>query len=273
MINRIEDRIINKLDYIGVYNISQLFECTHSEAGEIIQAYLNRTKLIGGAVLNLSDCSNVTSLGAVREISGGLTAHRSALSDLGDLTFIDGSCELMWCGVDSLGKLEFCGSLLLAGLPLTDMGALEAVDGRAFIQDTDLTDLGNLIRIEGSLTLPENEQLTSLGNLEYVGGDISLNGTEISTLGKLTHIGGSLDARGSALQDIRSLRELGGYIVMKEHQLVLEDGMDILDLGKLSNIFNLPEHLSFVRIPSSGHLVNIGVLIEAGVTDGVGGTF
>ena len=55
------------------------------------------------------------------------------------------------------------------------------VDGNLDLRNSDITSLGNLIRVEGFLDLEETN-IKSLGNLKYVGGYLHLVNTPLSKI-------------------------------------------------------------------------------------------
>jgi hypothetical protein len=73
----------------------------------------------------------------------------------------------------------------------------------------EITTLGSLISVEGDLDLSESE-IQSLGNLTSVGGNLNLYETPIESLGNLKSVGGHLDLKHSEIQSLGNLTSIGG---------------------------------------------------------------
>ena len=87
----------------------------------------------------------------------------------------------------------------------------------------DIIELGNLVRVYGSLMLAYTP-IQSLGNLEYVGGGLNLHGTPIQSLGNLEYVGGDLDLMGTTIQSLGNLEYIGNIIrLTKNHNLPQEE--------------------------------------------------
>ena len=81
------------------------------------------------------------------------------------------------------------------------------------IRRSDIKTLGNLVRVEGDLSLYGCENLQSLGNLEYVGGGLDLSFSNIKTLGNLGYVGGFLDLQFCKnLVSLGDLEYVGGFL-------------------------------------------------------------
>ena len=84
--------------------------------------------------------------------------------------------------ITSLGSLiEINGSLNLFASSIESIGNLISVDDDLDLGWTDIKDLGNLTHVGGSLLLYKTEIL-DLGNLTYVGDDLSLLATPVSRI-------------------------------------------------------------------------------------------
>ena len=75
----------------------------------------------------------------------------------------------------------------------------------------DISDLGNLVRVDGDLNLVFSS-IQSLGNLKYVAGDLFLHNTPIQSLGNLVRVDGDLDLRRSSIQSLENLQYVGGNL-------------------------------------------------------------
>jgi len=88
------------------------------------------------------------------------------------------------------------------------------------LSNTDIKSLGNLIVVDGSLYLGGTRELTSLGSLERVEGDLNLNLSNIRSLGVLKYVKRNLSLKHTPLseemteEDIRSEVEVGGEIYL-----------------------------------------------------------
>jgi len=120
----------------------------------------------------------------------------------------------------------------------------------------DISDLGNLIGVMGDLDLAWSS-IQSLGDLEFVDGKLHLmNCEKIKTLGKLKRIVGDLCLSFSAIQSMGDLEEING-------NLFLIGCFRIKTLGnikKISGSFNL----EYVLIESLGELEFIGFDFDIG---------
>jgi len=81
------------------------------------------------------------------------------------------------------------------------------IEGTADLQETSLKSLKNLESIGSNLYLGEN--VTSLGNLEYVGGIASLSNSKIETLNKLARVERGLFLSSSNVKDLGQLEYVG----------------------------------------------------------------
>ena len=95
------------------------------------------------------------------------------------------------------------------------------------------SDLTKLKLISGDLSLASNDEITDLGNIEYVGGDVSLINqfTDKNTsIGKLKYIGGALNFNFANVESLNNLESVGGILVLKRITK---------DLGKLKKVGGL----------------------------------
>lgn len=67
----------------------------------------------------------------------------------------------------------------------------------------------DIVKIEGNADF-KGSKLKTLGNLEYIGGDINLNLSKIEDLGALKEIGGNIDFSGSNVKKLGNLEKIGG---------------------------------------------------------------
>jgi hypothetical protein len=113
-----------------------------------------------------------------------------------------------------------------------------------------ISDLGNLVGVEGDLNLTHTS-IESLGELEYVDGNLSLAGCKnIKTLGKLKKVEGVLNLSRSSIESLGDLQFVGGT-------LDLGGCKKIKTLGKLKKVEGYLS-LSFSSIESLGELEFVG---------------
>jgi hypothetical protein len=134
----------------------------------------------------------------------------------------------------------------------------------------DISDLGNLVGVDGDLILA-NSSIESLDELEFVEGIFSLYECQnIKTLGKLKRVEGSLRLSYSSIQSLGELKKVGGGLFMRESSIEslgeleyvsrefrLSGSKKIKTLGKLKHVggyLNLHES----SIESLGQLEFVG---------------
>jgi hypothetical protein len=133
---------------------------------------------------------------------------------------IGGDLDLREKEVGTLGNLvRVEGNLSLFGTYLDSLGSLEYVGGNLDFRDTDVETLENLVRVEGSLDLGST-RIETLENLEYVGGALNLAYClNLKSLGKLIHVGRWLDLRGTKLKSFGDLEYVGGSLDLEKSLL------------------------------------------------------
>jgi GNAT superfamily N-acetyltransferase len=193
----------------------------------------NNIESVGGLTIGFN--ADIESLGSLQFINGGISMpvvkHEAivfqGLKDLGQLKSIEGSRDnriLMHDSVEKIEGLEYVGgNLILKGENIKSLGSIKTITGdlngvfnpkfeslgeleevgELDINFDYLTSLGNLKRItNGGLDIPKSNRLQTLGDLEYVDGDLTIRKT--IDLGNLKEVNGDLviDA------DIQSLGQL-----------------------------------------------------------------
>jgi hypothetical protein len=83
-----------------------------------------------------------------------------------------------------------------------------SLGGDLNLDNTNITDLGNLISVEGSVTLMKGP-IKSLGSLTSVGRSLFLNGAPIESLGNLTYVGNYLFLEYSSVESLGNLTYVG----------------------------------------------------------------
>jgi small nuclear ribonucleoprotein (snRNP)-like protein len=114
----------------------------------------------------------------------------------------------------------------------------------------DISDLGTLVGVEGNLGLYRSS-IESLGDLEFVDGNSSLWFCQkIKTLGKLKKVGGYLNLNESSIESLGDLEYVGD-------DLNLELCQNIETLGKLKKV-DKSLYMSKSSIESLGDLEYVG---------------
>lgn len=184
-------------------------------------------------------------------------------------TVILGNAELI--GLDSLGKLRviggdafFCEGASSDPGDIIDcyngsMGQLEIICGNAnislsegiWVTNKEITTLGHIKVIGGNLYL-DDSPVTDLGDLRVIGGDFSIFGSKIKSLNKLEVIGG--DTFLYSIQDYGELKYIGG-------NAEFDTGDSTGKLGKIEYIGGYAQFMSITddnTIKSLGNLKSIG---------------
>ena len=91
----------------------------------------------------------------------------------------------------------------------------------------EITDLGNVETIGGDLNL-YNSNVASLGNLTSVGGYLNLYHSKVASLGNLISVGGDLDVSNSKVASLGNLTSVGGDLDLS--------GSKVTSLGKLQKV-------------------------------------
>jgi len=163
----------------------------------------------------------------VIEIDGNLDLRRTNIKSLGNLESVSGYLDLGYCeDLVSLGNLKYVGDyLILKNTNMTTLNNLETVGSNlreygSFLElsDTPIRDFGKLRYVGGDITLWNNKTLTSFGDLEEVGGFLSVNESNIKSIGKLRKVGGSLDLNFTEIKTLGNLEEVGGNLFIARCQ-------------------------------------------------------
>jgi len=106
--------------------------------------------------------------------------------------------------VTSLGKLEivYGRKLIDQGVVLTDIHH-QAIYNGLNLRNSLITDLGNLQKVYGSFSV--NKNITSLGNLNFLGSNLYLNLTNITSIDTDLKIDGTLNVEECKLQSFGKL--------------------------------------------------------------------
>jgi len=100
---------------------------------------------------------------------------------------------------------------------------LRLLNGKPFIfdddldlTDTDITSLGNLQSVNGDLDLENCKNLNSLRNLQSVGDYLDLSRTDITSLGNLKSVGSYLSLYKTNVTSLGNLEFVGESLFLKE---------------------------------------------------------
>ena len=107
--------------------------------------------------------------------------------------------------------------------------------------------------ITDDVNLLENKEITTLGNLISVGGNLDLYRTKIKYLENLTSVGGYLDLRGTPIKSLGNLTSVGGYL-----------GLSNTPIQSLGNLTSVDGNLNLrgTSIQSLGNLKSVGVELD-----------
>jgi hypothetical protein len=117
--------------------------------------------------------------------------------------------------------------IVIRGEHLQQLSDVQKINGFLGISDSSLESLGELREITGDFWMSSHavfSRLTTLGNLEKVGGDLSLRYSNIIDLGKLKKVGGKLSLRDTAIDDLGVLEYVGGDLYLPKK---LQDSVDL----------------------------------------------
>jgi hypothetical protein len=117
-----------------------------------------------------------------------------------------------------------------------------------FYEIPNLTDLGNLRNISGNVNFI-NSKIKSLGKLQSIGGSVTFTDSEITSLGHLRSIGRGVDFSKSKVKSLGNLRSIGGYAFFSYSEITSLDYLQ--SIGGSANFTNS-------KITSLGELKSIG---------------
>ena len=122
------------------------------------------------------------------------------------------------------------------------------VDDNLDLYGTPITSLGNLESVGGYMTLSKTP-IKSLGNLQSVGGSLDLKYTPITSLGNLETVGGSLYLKYTPITSLGNLQSVRGSMTLSNtpikslgnlqsvgSNLYLSNTPKLTDLGKLKEV-------------------------------------
>lgn len=263
MLDRIENKLIDKLDSIDLMSIVDLFDCKYNDVDDIINNYFAKRTSFKGEV-NLTGISNVKNLGKLKRIDGNLTAHYSGLEDLSNLKVVNGDVSIRYSPLESTGKLIYCNSLYVNGSHFKEIKKLTEVNKDVTLLFTSIETLNKLELIGGSLNLSNNKELASTGNVRGIYGTLTISSCpKLTTLGSIEHISGCLDVRNAALQSFGSLIRLDGFAIALKSKVknLYESDLKILDLSPLTSIFTTMPKAMHLQVPRIDNLKDFGMIV------------
>jgi len=124
---------------------------------------------------------------------------------------------------------------------------VEIINGNASFTESPITELKHIKKITGNVYL--NSQISSLGDLEYIGGNVDFSSTtDLTSLGKLKHISGNVHMPiNENIKSLGNLETIGGNANL----------YGVSDLGNLKRIGKSLKHIS-KELTTLGNLEEIG---------------
>jgi hypothetical protein len=153
----------------------------------------------------------------LKTITGKVTLIDRADS-IGNIEVIGGELELRTDYIKTLGNLKSAGYIDVdkAFASLEDLGNLEEINvmyGSKFLMPKNMTSLGKIKRVNGSISLDVYSKLESFGDLEYISKGLLINSDKIKSLGKIKTVGGRLRVEGSSqITSLGSVEYVGGML-------------------------------------------------------------
>jgi hypothetical protein len=133
------------------------------------------------------------------------------------------------------------------------------IDGNLDLRRNKIKSLGNLEYVSGEIDLRYCEELSDLGNLKYVGEGLALNNTNITSLNNLEYVGDYLSLSETPIKDLSKLKYVGnGGFSLR--------GTDIESLGDLEEVGGYL-YVADTKIVSLGKLKKVGEYLDVQNTD------
>jgi hypothetical protein len=117
--------------------------------------------------------------------------------------------------------------IVIRGEHLQKLSDVDKITGFLGISDSSLESLGELKEITGDFWTSSHtvfSKLRTLGNLEKVGGDLTLRYSNITNLGELKEVGGKLSLRDTAIDNLGILEFVGGDLYLPKR---LQESIDL----------------------------------------------
>lgn len=101
------------------------------------------------------------------------------------------------------------------------IGNIEEINGDLVLSSTVVESTGKLRKIVGSFWISQTEgpftKLISLGDIEYIGGDLNIKQSPIESLGKLKFVGGNLNLRKTKITSLQGIDEVGKNLLLSSN--------------------------------------------------------
>ena len=168
--------------------------------------------------LDLDYCEKLVSLGNLKYVDGSLSLKNTNITTLDNLEYVGHFLELGSTKIKDLNKLKYVGGYVnLWGVRrFESLGDLEEVGGFVKLSDTNIKSLGKLKKVGEYLDV-QNTDISTLGNLEYVGGNLYISYCEkLNSFGELTYVGGGISMRGTPLAKRMSESDVKRIINVKD---------------------------------------------------------
>lgn len=140
----------------------------------------------------------------------------SKIKELPKLQAIDGSAFFEYSEIENLGELVSIGiDANFQGSMVKDLPKLQRIGGSAFFEDSEIENLGQLISI-GRKADFSHSKVKSLGQLREIGSEATFSDSLIEDLGELRSIGG--DAYfGLAIKNLGKLKNISGDVLVDKN--------------------------------------------------------
>lgn len=125
---------------------------------------------------------------------------------------------------------EINSDIIIRGESIKKLENVEKVNGFLGVSDSTIESFGTLKEVKGNLFISTNtvfSNIKSLGNLEFVGGDLILRYSNIKDLGSLKKVGGKLSLRDTNIKNLGSLEFVGGDLFLPKR---IEKEIDLSNL-------------------------------------------
>lgn len=170
----------------------------------------------------------------------------SSVNDLMNMRRIEDKPFVLLLNEHERNKIKYClafgripGSVIFRDKDkIETLGNIEEIEGDLGFSDSSIKDLGKLRRVDGSIWIAQSgdgifTNLTSLQELEYVGGDLNIKNSNIVNLGKLKHVSGNVNFRQTFIQDLGGLEFIGGNLLLPKELKGQIDLSNTTILGKV----------------------------------------
>lgn len=157
--------------------------------------------------------------------------------------------------------------VLLRGEDELNINGVSTIMGEFSIYYSNVVSLSDLMEVKGNCYIKQTLELpilTSLGNLEKVGGYLNLNGSQIRDLGKLSHVGGALNLKGLKINNLGNLTFVGGNLALPKR---LKDKVDLSKItinGDIRYYKDSIDKPQITSIPKNMFVINDIVVPEWG---------